>query len=353
MKGFGIAFKALTIAALLAIATNTVQAQGFGAREALVIAQPVQFERESNRVEAVGTAEAQRSVTLYPAVGDRVESVNFEPGDDVKAGQILVQLDDRRQQVALQQAKLNYKDAQRTVERLRSSFDQGAVPQSELDNAILLRDLAEVEVDRAQTEVDDRQVIAPFDGIVGLTDIEPGDRITEQTMITTIDDRNKLMIDFSIPEAAVSILQEGVELTVQPWRYSGPPVTAEIVERDSRINPQTRMFRARAAIDNSKDDFLPGTSFRTQIELRGREFVSVPEAALSWGPNAPFIWLAENQQAKRVEVQIEQRLEGRVLVSGDIQRDDILIVEGIQNLREGQAVKFQNVENVDTAEATE
>lgn len=352
MKGFGIVLIALCFP-LIAMLPHKTQAQGFGAREALVIAQPVQFERESNRVEAVGTAEARRSVTLYPAVGDRVESINFEPGVRVEAGQVLVQLDDRRQQVALQQAKLNYKDAERTVERLRSSFDQGAVPQSELDNAILLRDLAEVEVDRAQTEVDDRQVIAPFDGIVGLTDIEPGDRITEQTMITTIDARETLLIDFSIPEAAVSILQEGAELTVQPWRYSGPPVTAEIVERDSRINPQTRMFRARAAIDNSKDDFLPGTSFRTQIELLGREFVSVPEAALSWGPNAPFIWLAENQKAKRVEVQIEQRLEGRVLVSGDIQRDDILIVEGIQNLREGQDVKFQNVENVDTAEVTE
>ena len=154
--------------------------------------------------------------------------MNFKPGDKVKAGQILVQLDDRRQQVALQQAKLNLQDAQRTVERLRSSFEQGAVPQSELDNAILLRDLAEVEVRRAKTEVDDRKVIAPFEGIVGLTDIEEGDRITEQTIVTTIDDRDTLLIDFRIPEAAVNLLQEGAELTVQPWRYSGPPVTKKL-----------------------------------------------------------------------------------------------------------------------------
>ena len=352
MKVFGVVLgMALTV---LTVSWSPLSvAQGFGPREALVIAEQVQFERESNRVEAVGTAQARRSVTLYPAVGDRVEAVNFKPGDKVKAGQILVQLDDRRQQVALQQAKLNLQDAQRTVERLRSSFEQGAVPQSELDNAILLRDLAEVEVRRAKTEVDDRKVIAPFEGIVGLTDIEEGDRITEQTIVTTIDDRDTLLIDFRIPEAAVNLLQEGAELTVQPWRYSGSPVTAEIVERDSRIDPQTRMFRARAALDNSKDDFLPGSSFRTEIELLGQEFVSIPEAALSWGPNAPYIWLAENQQAKRIEVQIEQRLEGRVLVSGDIQRDDILIIEGIQNLRDGQDIKFKNVGSVDSAEVAD
>lgn len=337
-------FTALLVAlsAVLLTSTSTAQAQGYGSREALVIVEPVTFDRESNRVQAVGTAEARRSVTLYPAVGDRVVDVNFRPGDRVEAGQVLVQLDDRRQQVALQQAKLNLRDAQRTVERLRSSFEQGAVPQSELDTAILSRDLAEVEVERASTEVRDRRIIAPFDGVVGITDVEVGDRITEQTQVTTIDDRDVLLIDFRIPEAAVSLLTQGAELTVQPWRYSGPPVTAEIVERDSRINPQTRMFRARAAIDNSKDDFLPGTSFRTQIQLRGKEFVSVPEAALSWGPNSPYIWLSENKTAQRVQVQIEQRLEGRVLVSGDIERDDILIVEGIQNLRDGQPLKFKN-----------
>jgi len=328
------------------------EAQGFGPREALVIVEPVQFERELNRVEAVGTAEARRSVTLYPAVGERVLNVNFESGDEVKAGQILVQLDDRRQQVALRQAKLNLRDAERTVERLKSSFDQGAVPQSELDNAILLRDLAEVEVERAETEIRDRKVIAPFDGVVGISDIEEGDRITTQTMVATIDDRETLLIDFSVPEAAVNLFQEGVELTVQPWRYSGPPVTAEIVEKDSRIDPQTRMFRARAAIDNSKDDFLPGTSFRTNIQLRGKEFVAIPEAALSWGSRNPYIWISENKTAKRIEVQIEQRLEGRVLVSGDIQRDAILITEGIQNLRDGQQLKFKN-SGVDTTEALE
>ncbi|MGM0482009.1 MAG: efflux RND transporter periplasmic adaptor subunit [Pseudomonadota bacterium] len=352
MRNFAIILFVAGFVSLLTTAVS-VQAQGYGPREALVIVEPIQFERESNRVEAVGTAEARRSVTLYPAVADRVLEVNFEPGDRVKAGQVLVRLDDRRQQVALQQAKLNLTDAQRTVERLKSSFSEGAIAQSELDNAVLLRDLAEVEVQRAQTEVRDRKIIAPFDGVVGITDVEEGDRINEQTMVANLDDRDVLLIDFRIPEAAVSILQQGVELTVQPWRYSGPPVRAEVVERDSRINPQTRMFRARAAIDNSKDDFLPGTSFRTDIELRGKEFVAVPEAAMSWGPNAPYIWLAENKKAKRVQVQIEQRLEGKVLVSGDIQRDDILIVEGVQNLREGQDVKFQNAESVDSAEVTQ
>lgn len=323
------------------INAETAHAQQFGARETLVIVQPVQFEQEKNRVEAVGTAEAARSITIYPAVGDRVVAVHFQPGQVVKEGELLVELDARRQQVAVEQAEINLRDAQRTVERLRSSLKRGAVPQSELDNAILLRDLAQVELENAAIELDDRFIRAPFEGVIGITDVEAGDRIDQQTAIATLDDRSWLLIDFKIPEAAVSLLGTGAELTVQPWRYSGQPVTAEIVELDSRINPQTRMYRARARIDNENDGFLPGTSFRTSISLAGQEFASIPEAALSWGVNSPFVWVVEGKTAKRVEVQIEQRLAGRVLVSGAIQRDDLLIVEGVQSLREGQPIKFE------------
>lgn len=338
---------------LLFIPVDNSQAQQFGPREAQVIVEPVTFEQESNRVEAVGTARAARSITLYPAVGDRVVAVNFKPGDRVEEGELLVELDARRQKVAVEQAQINLRDAERTVERLRSSHEQGAVPQSELDNAMLLRDLARVELENAKIELADRTIRAPFDGVVGITDVEVGDRIDTQTAITTLDDRSSLLIDFRIPEAAVSILQENAVLTVQPWRYSGAPVTAQVIEMDSRINPTTRMYRARAKIDNKNDDFLPGTSFRTSIHLTGDAFPSIPEAALSWGVNNPFVWVVENNKAKRVEVQIEQRLPGRVLVSGDIQHDDVLIVEGVQSLRDGQAVSFDRSTLDASGEATD
>lgn len=316
-------------------------AQPYGARDALVVVEPIQYAKEENRVEAVGTGEARRSVTLYPAVSEKVTKVNFKSGDFVKTGAVLLNLDDRRQRVALQQAKLNLEDAERTLERIRRSFEQNAVPRSDLDRAVLSRDLALVEKDRAQIEVDDRMVTAPFDGVVGLSDIEPGDRITSQTPVATLDDRQILIIDFKIPEAAVNLLQAGATLTVQPWRYSGAPVSARIIEKDSRIDPQTRLFRVRAELDNREDDFLPGTSFRTTIETDGEEFVAVPEAALSWGPNAPYVWLAREGKAQRISVQIEQRQNDRVLVSGDIEYKDLLVTEGVQNIRQGQALRFK------------
>lgn len=333
---------AVTSAALI---TNPVWAQQWGNREqaALVVTQPLGFERKQEQVEAVAYAEALRSVDLYAAVGDEVTAVNFAPGDVVEAGDLLVQLDDRRQQIALRRAQLQLADAERTVERLQKSRESGAIPQSQLDEALIARDLLEVAVAEAQTEVDDRRIIAPFTGVVGITDIEVGDRITPQTLITTLDKRDQLYLDFEAPEQAAAMLNEGAKLEVYSWLRADNRIQAEVAEVGSRIDPTNRTLRIRALLDNADDQYRPGMSFRVALTLEGDSYPAVPEAGLMWGPEGAYVWVVKDDKATRVDVSIAQRLPGRVLVDGNLQLGDELITEGVQTLRRGQAVeRFSN-----------
>lgn len=329
---------AVCLCTLILMPISPAQAQQrWGSEQAaLVITQPAGFERTTTRVDVVGYAQAVRSVDLYPAVGDEVLAVNFIPGQSVEANDVLVQLDDRRQQTALQRAKIQLADAQRTVDRLRTSRQQGAIPQSELDNAITNRDLLEVTVREAEVEVEDRKVRAPFDGIVGLTEVEPGDRVTMQTMITSIDKRDQLYVRFDAPEVALSLLQQEPQLTVRPWNDQSAAYQAEIIDVDSRIDTQTRTIGVRALLDNVNDQFRPGMSFRVNLMLEGDSYAVVPEAALMWGAEGAYVWLNREGRAFRVDVQIKQRLQGRILVAGEIQLGDELVVEGVQQLRQGQ-----------------
>src|SRR5690554_4349122 len=318
-----------------------LQAQqwGGGDRAALMVMQPVGFERIQRFVEAVGYAEALQSVAVYPAVGDLVLTVNFKPGDEVKQGDVLVRLDDRRQQVDLQRTRIQLEDAERTVKRLASSRAQGAIPQSELDAAETARDLLKVAVREAEVAYEDRQVRAPFDGIVGITDVERGDRITAQTLITTIDKRDQLYIDFNAPEVAIELLQQGAELSVRPWASRTTEIDAEVVQVDSRVDAVNRTLRVRAKIDNSNDLWRPGMSFRVGLSYQGDSYAVVPEAALMWSADGAYVWKSSDGKAQRINVDIRQRLEGRILVSGDLQLGDQLIVEGVQTLRAGQQVR--------------
>ncbi len=327
------------LALFFAILCPLAQAQYFGDNQAkLVVLEKVTFEHATRNIEAVGTAEAVRSVTLYPAVGDEVVEINFVPGQHVEQGKVLIRLDDRRQQVALRRAKLQLEDAQRSLDRLQNTLQQGAVSQSELDIAQTDRDLAKVALDEAQANLDDRTVEAPFDGIVGLTDIEEGDRITTQTAITTLDDRTKLYVNFRAPEAALPIIMNEPSVTLQPWTDRDQKISAQIAEIDSRINESDRTMRARAMLDNSNDKYRPGMSFRVNLSINGNRYAAIPEAALLWGANGAYVWISNEGKAKRVDVKVHQRLRGTILVSGDLNEGDLLISEGVQRLRDGQEV---------------
>ncbi|MBE0378904.1 hypothetical protein PPRY_a1449 [Pseudoalteromonas prydzensis ACAM 620] len=297
------------------------------------------MEHAKEQVQAVGNAEAIRSVILYPAVGDKVTAVHFKPGDQVVAGAVLLELDSRRQTAALNEAKIKLADSERIQTRLQQSHAKGAVPQSDLDDAKTVYELAKVAVTKAETELQDRQVRAPFSGTMGLTDVEVGDRITTQTAIASIDDTRALYINFNAPESAISMLRNSGNVRVIPWQGS-TAVNAKVAYLDSRIDPQTRTLRVKAKLENKNAQFLPGMSFRVHIEIQGERYAAVPEAALLWGATGPYVWKSVEQKATRVDVKIQQRLAGRLLVSGPLLEDDILVVEGVQRLRPAQALEF-------------
>ncbi len=314
-------------------------AQSFNNNTAkLVVTTPVTFLNETRYVEAVGSAEAVNSVVLYPAVSDEVTEINFTPGELVEAGQVLVRLDDRRQRVAVKRAELELKETQRTLSRLTESFEKGAIPVNELDLARTQHELAEVALEEAQADLDDRRIVAPFKGIVGLTDIEVGDRITAQTIVTTLDNRDKLFINFRAPESSMGVLMNNPIVTLEPWTNRQVSLEAQIAQVDSRVNEEDRTVRARAILDNSADSYRPGMSFRVNLTVEGERFAAVPEASLLWGAQGAYIWLSEDGKAKRVDVNVHQRLRGKILITGDVREGDTLIAEGVQRLRNGQEV---------------
>lgn len=343
MSSYFITYVRVLLCLLFLSLVTSASAQYQGADSPrIVVVERLTFEYETSLIEAVGTAQAKRSVTLFTSVSDEVISVNFVPGQAVKKGTVLLELDSRLQDVNMQRAEIQLEDAHRNRERVKNSFEKGAVTEREVDDANTISRLAKVTLLEAQENKENRLVRAPFDGIVGLTDVEVGDRITPQTQITTLDDRTGLFVNFVAPELAVSFLMEKPTVQLQPWTDRMTLLPAKVAEIDSRVSIQDRTIRARALLDNQNDQYRPGMSFRVTLEVRGELYVAIPEAALSWGANGAFVWLVENEKAKRVGVQVEQRLRGRILVTGNLSDGETLIVEGIQGLRDGQSVDIQN-----------
>jgi RND family efflux transporter MFP subunit len=303
-----------------------------------VILERVVLESERTRIEAVGTARAIRSVTLHPAATGEVVAVHFKANQPVATGQVLVELDRRDAELALALAKVKVDDAERLLNRYERTEGRGAFTPSTIDSARTTLAAARIEQQRAAVALEDRSIEAPFAGFVGITDVEPGDRIGPDTAITTLDDRSKLLVSFEVPELFFQQLTVGDAAAIATWTAPDIQIAGRIVDIGARIDPTSRTFLVRAQVPNPDDRLRPGMSFRVSLELAGNTYPVVPEVAVQWGGDGAYVWAVHDAKARRVGINIVQRRAGRVLVDAELEDGVSIIVEGVQRMREGQAV---------------
>jgi RND family efflux transporter MFP subunit len=320
-----------------------------------VVVEQVRLTPQRTQLEAVGTSRAERSATIYPAAAGEVVAVHFKPGQYVSQGDVLVELDARNETVAVELAKVALEDAERLYDRYSRADGSGAVVPATLDAARAAMEKAKLELARARIALDDRTIEAPFSGYVGVTDVDPGDRIGPDTAITTLDARKLLLVTFQAPELMIDQLELGQKIEISTWNRDTLKASGEIVAIDSRVDPTTRSFVVRAQVDNANDRLRPGMSFRVALDVVGATWPVVPEVALQWGSDGAYVWAIENSRAVRVPAGIVQRDSGSVLVDANLPAGTAVVVEGVHRMRDGMTTAELRIvsSTVSAAPATE
>ena len=333
------ALAALLLGSVLTSCSDTTgnSTTPYSAREIAVsvMTEPARLSDLRETLTSVGTARALKSVSVYAETSGRVTSVLIDADATVSAGDLLLQLDDRDERLAVELASVKLADAERLVKRYTTVNARDAnIPESQLDDARAAVDSARIALEQARVDLDRRRITAPFDGRVGITEIDEGDRIDTNTLVTTIDDRSTLLINFSVPEVYVdrNTRHRRQRQTVgcsmkQSWARSG--------RRDLRIDVSSRAFVARAAINNEADKFRPGMAFEISVNASRGAFLSVPDVAVQWGADGAYVWVADEGRASRREVRLVKRLAGAILIEGDVSEGESVVMEGIQAVRAG------------------
>lgn len=303
-----------------------------------IVAHEIRHEQEDRRIEIVGSARARQSAVIYPETSGEVLSVGFTAGDHVERDAALVELDSQQEQLVVRLARVGVAEAEQLLERYRRIEGTGAVSATQIDEARTALDSARIELEQAELALRRRTVRAPFAGHVGLTDIDPGARITSQTAIARLDDRSVLFVDFATPEEVYGQIGVGDTVQVQPFSNPGRTIEAEIRAVDAQIDPVQRSFMIRAAIPNEDDRLRSGMSLRVGFSIPGGAYPAVPEAAILWGAQGSYVWAIRDGAATRVPVTIVSRESGSVLVRGDLPEGSLIVDEGVQKVREGTPV---------------
>ena len=316
----------------------TAQGRRDGVRAVTVVAKSVELRTERTRIKAVGTARAYRSVMLHPAAAGEVAAVHFAPDQKVRKGAVLLELDTRTEKLAVELAHARVRNARQVLSRYERSAGSGAYAESTVSDARSALEEAEIALRQAELALNDRRVVAPFDGFVGLTEIDAGDRVDTGDAIATLDDRGSLLVGFAIPELFLGRIGKGHPVRVATWAARDQTIPGEIVDLGSRIDPVSRSFTARARVANAGDAFRPGMSFAVTLDVHGGRYPLVPEVSVRYGTEGAFVWVVREGSAARVPVRIVQRQEATVLVDAALQDGEPVVVEGIQRLRPGVAV---------------
>lgn len=310
-----------------------------GSGGAPVVTEAVTMASTGSSLRAIGTAQAQRSVTLYPAVAGEVEIVLFTAGDRVEPGDALLALDDDEEVLALDLARIQMEEQQRTVARNDQLTPSGAVSASTAQAARSALAEARNRYAAAELALERRTLIAPFGGVMGLTDIVEGDRVTTSTAIATIDDRSALLIDFEVPERFAARVSLGQEVSAATAALPGEVFSGRVTALDSRLIAETRTLPVQATIPNTADQLRAGLSFAVTLTFPDTIRPSVAEMAVQWSRDGAYVWRVIDGKAERVPVTLVERSGGRVIVEGPLAEGDRIVIEGTQRMRDGREVE--------------
>lgn len=333
------AIPCLALAALLAACSHADPNAKPKAVAIPVTAADVSAREWSDVIEAVGTAQANESLTLTAKITETVRKVNFADGQKVEAGDVLVEMTSNQQVAQLEDTQALYKDAQRQFERQQDLVKQGTVSKQAFDTTQAARDSNLAKVNTIRAQLADRVISAPFAGVLGLRRVSPGTLVTPGTPITTLDDIHVIKLDFAVPETLIAALKSGLAVQAKSAAYPERAFEGKVESIDSRVDPATRAVTVRALIPNPDGLLKPGMLLSVEVRSRTRQALAVPELALIPVGTKQFAYRIDASDAvHQIEVKLGTRRGGLVEVTDGLAAGDRVVVEGTVLLREGAKV---------------
>jgi membrane fusion protein (multidrug efflux system) len=306
-------------------ASPAALAQG---RSVPVIVYETRLQPYSDRIEAIGTLRANESVALTANVADTITALNFEDGQRVEAGDVLVEMTSVEERALLNEALAQYN-------RARELAESGSIPQATLDAR-----RRDYETTRARLQ--DRLVVAPFDGVVGLRTLSVGAYVSPGQVITTLNDDSVMKLDFSIPEVHLTAVQLGQPIEALARALPGESFEGEIEAIDTAIDPVTRSIRVRATLPNADHRLIPGMMMTVEI-LRGeRMAIIIPEDAPITEGRETYVWVVQDDDTnvERRVIRLGSRQPGVVEVVDGLEVGERIVTRGGANLRPGNAIEI-------------
>lgn len=334
----------LLIPLLLSPAVTTLSRQNAHNEPASVIVEQARMDNFHDSIEALGTLRANETVEITADVTETVATINFDDGQRVKRGDVLVEMNSDEEKALMREIRAEVEEAEKQLERVRMLSERGAASESLLDEWQRSYDTAVARLAVIKSRIEDRIIRAPFDGVVGLRNISVGALVEPGTLITTLNDDSRMKLDFTVPSVYLQILEKGLPVTARSKALGQSEFRGEIYSIDNKVDPVTRSVTVRALLPNDRGVLKQGLLMSVELYKNPRETVVISEEALIPEGETNFILVVREEEngpvAEKREVEIGSRRVGEVEIISGLNPGEKVVTHGTMKVRGGQRVKI-------------
>ncbi|AXQ95067.1 efflux RND transporter periplasmic adaptor subunit [Cereibacter azotoformans] len=299
-------------------------------------------------IEAIGTAIAAQGVDLAVEAGGTVREILFRANEQVEEGQKLLQISEREERADLAAAEAALELAETELERARALQERGVSAVNNLDTAQAQAASARAQVAKIRAQMQQKELVAPFNGVIGIPQVDVGGYVTPGTIYATLQDLDAMRVDFALPEQQIGRIKSGLPVSVVS-EAGGYSARGEITGIEPKVDPNSRLVTVRAEVANETGRIYPGQFLRVRVELPDEEqVIALPQTALMtslYGDSVYVVRAGEGDAPRTVEQVFVQpgRRDGQMIeiVSG-LEPGDEVVNAGQNRLSGGAPVTVDN-----------
>jgi membrane fusion protein, multidrug efflux system len=300
----------------------------------------------SNTVEANGTVVAGEYVELRPEIGGRLTYLNVPEGKRITQGTVIARINDADLRATLQKSKVQLQLAETTEQRYKKLLDVNGINQSDYDLVINQINGYKADMAYTQTLIDKTVIRAPFSGIVGLRQVSPGAFVTTNNILATIQQVDKIKIDFTLPEEYSNIIRIGSAVDVEVDAANKKHQKAIIIATEPQVNQATRNLRIRALLTGGTAN--PGAFVKVYLNASvDKKAILVPTNSIIPDDRNNQLILVKNGKATFVNVQTGIREANNVEITKGVSPGDSVVVTGVLFARPNSELKVRSIKTLE------
>jgi membrane fusion protein, multidrug efflux system len=306
----------------------------------------VSFNQLNRDIEANGTVVANEFVELHPEVSGRLTYLNVPEGKSISKGTVIARINDADLRAQLGKSRVQLDLAQKTEQRYKQLLDIQGLNQSDYDAALNAVNGFKADIAYTQSLIDKTVIRAPFSGIVGLRQVSPGAFVGPSNIIATIQQIERIKVDFTIPEEYSDLIKTGRKVQVEVDDANPHRESATIIAAEPQVNTSTRNLKVRAMLDRATGN--PGAFVKVFVSSgKDAKALLIPTNAIIQDDVHKQVIVVKQGKADFRTIETGVRETNAVEVTKGLNVGDSVVVTGVLFARPKSQLKVRSVKTMD------